>query len=182
MKISVEIEAEQWAGEHGPLPKGAQLCVPEVHWSADRKLVYFTYADLHPRHWISSDASPMLATGAPPFMGSRVASTKEDGTEFWRDVYPFMAWNIKSEACAKRDYRAVYIDRADARQMEAFADFRFVEGWPNPLPPRAEFRIIDGAYGRGYAPIYLSPGDWLVKEPGRKPRAVSDTEFQALRA
>ena len=182
MKIAVEIEAEQWTGEHGILPKGAHFCVPEVHWSADRKLVYFTYADLHVRHWISADASPMPATGNPPFMGSRVASTKQDGTEVWRDVYPFMAWSIKSEASVKRDHRAVYIDRDDARQMEAFADFRFVEQWPNPLPPRAEYRITDGSYGRGFKPIYLKPGDWLVKEPGREPRAMSEAEFQQLRA
>lgn len=174
MKIIREIEAEQWLGEGHPLPNGAYLCQPEVCWSADRKLL--------PRHWIDAEERP-LPEGEPKldFMCSGVKMTLKDGREYWRQIYPFAFWSVKSEASVKRDHRPVYLDRNDEALVRTFVDFLSVEEWPNPLPPRAEYRVNDGGYGRGFRPVYLKPGDWLVKD-GEDIRAVSDAELKAMAA
>ena len=174
------IEAEQWLGENHPLPQGAFLCRPEVCWSADRKLIYFTYADLRSRHWIDAEPRVMPAPAELDFMCGGHGMTRCDGTEYWRQSYPFNFWSVKSEASLKRDWRPVYLEREDDALVEIFLDYCFVEGWTNPLPPRAEFRIVDGAYRRGFRPVYLSPNDWLVREHGAEPRVMTDTELKAL--
>lgn len=180
--IKREIEAEQWAGDVRIILEGSHVCRPEVHWSADRGLVYFTYADLHPHNWIDARVRETSAPEKLDFMCSGLGITRQDGSKYWRQVYPFAFWSVKSEASIKRDHHAVYLDRADAALVETFVDFLAAEGWTNPLPPRIEIRVVDGQYGRGFKPIYLKPGDWLLTERGRDPVAVSDVEFTAMAA
>lgn len=186
MKILTEIEAVQWRGEGHPLPDGAVLCQPEVHYSADREHVYFTYADLRCRHWIDAGERAMPPPDKFEWCVSGITTRlTEDGVEreYWRRVFPFSVWSIKSEASVKGDHRAVYLDPDDRALLRAFLDYCDLEKWGElkdghrALPPRAEYRITDGGYGRGFKPVYLQPGSWLVKEPGREPYALSDEEF-----
>jgi hypothetical protein len=188
--ISREIEADQWTGDPNVLPDGCFVCQPEVRWSADRKLVYFTYAELQVRHWIDATERPMPPPEKFDFMCHGLSVRLQDGREYWRQVMPFMCWSVKSEASIKGDHRPVYLDRSDEALVRAFVDFIDVEkasGWTNPLPPRAEYRITDGGYGRGFRPVYLKPGDWLLKDPAftderseMAVRAVSDEEFRRM--
>lgn len=183
MKIIREIDAEQWLGEDHLLPDGCHLCRPEVHWSADRKLVYFTFAELRVRHWIDAVERPMPRPEKFEFMCHGLQVKLRDGHEYWRQVMPFLIWSVKSEASVNGDHRAIYLDKSDEALMRAFVDFIDVEkaeGWTNPLPPRAEYRITDGSYGRGFRPVYLKPSDWLVKD-GDKIAAVGDVDFQKMR-
>ncbi len=185
MKIVIkrEIEAEQWLGEGHPLPEGSHLCRPEVCWSADRAFVYFSYADLRSTHWIGMEE---LGEVPKQELGGAIAVTRNNGSVYYREVLPFAFWNIRSEASAKRDHRAVYLDRADDALVRAFVDYIYLEKWGNPLPPRAEFRLTDGGYGRGFRPFYMVPGDWLLRErddAGRlAPRIVSDEAFRKMAA
>jgi hypothetical protein len=179
VKIAIEIETEQWFGEGHPLPLDTYLCQPEVCWSADRKPVYFTYADLVATCWISASPSDMQA--AAPCMGSVIVCNSKERGSVYRSIYPFSFWDVKSEASTKCDWRAVYLDRTDEALVATFVDVIYANDWTNPLPPRAEHRLVDGSLGCGFAPTYLKPGDWLIREPGANPRVVSDNEFQALR-
>ena len=174
-----EARAEQWPGDIERLPEGAHVCQPEVHWSASRELIYFTYADLRSRDWIDAKPRALPAPEKLDFMCSGIRIKRKDGSEYWRQVYPFAFWDAKSESSIKRDWRAVYLDRADADLVETFLDYASTQGWTNPLPPRAEFRIVSGAYGRGFRPVYLKPDDWLVFENGREPCAMSPEAFRA---
>jgi hypothetical protein len=201
VKLIKEIDAVQWSGEEKDLPEDFHLCQPEVHWSAGRRLVYFTFADLHPRHWIEFAENPIidgkthryveidgekvLQLAEAQFAAGGVRVARADGTEYWRETFPFVFYSVKSESSVTRDHRAVYMDRTDEALVRAFVDFIYLEKWTNPLPPRAEFRVIDGSYGRGFRPYYLSPGDWLLKEPhedGTQYRVVSNEVFEGMRS
>lgn len=188
VKIVKEIDAIQWKGEETDLPEGMHLCRPEVHWSADRKLVYFTYADLRCHNWIGVEETPIAAGEEPPENGGfegGVRVKRDDDSEYVRRVLPFTFWSVKSEAQITRDHRAVYLDKSDESLVRVFVDYCYVEKWSNPLPPRAEFRVVDGGYGRGFRPYYLSPGNWLLSdtgENGKQYRVVTDEAFKALRA
>lgn len=175
-----EVTALQWLGEHHPLPDGAFLCQPNVHFSVGRKLVYFTYADLRANHWVSTEELTTMPKAG--FMSGGIEVTRNDGTKYWREVLPFSFYSVKSEASAKGDHGAVYLDRTDESLVRAFVDYLSIENWGNPLPPRAEFRITDGAYGRGFKPLYMKPNDWLVHEKNAEPRILSDSELKAFAA
>jgi hypothetical protein len=178
--LTRKVEASQWLGENHPLPDGAFLCQPEVHFSAGRNLVYFTYADLRPNHWISTEELTTIPEAG--FMSGGLEIVRRDGSKYWREALPFAFYSVKSEASVKRDWNAVYLDRGDESLTRAFVDYLSIEGWGNPLPARAEFRIIDGAYGRGFRTLYLKPNDWLVREEKAEPSVLSDAEFKALSA
>lgn len=181
-KLTIErtVEAWQWDGKTSGLPAGFHVCQPEVHYSASHKEVYFTYADLRATCWISTEELPEVPTA--PFMGSVYKVTRKDGSEYFRQVFPFFCWSIKSEASVKRDHRAVFLDRENQPELRAFLDFVNGEGWCDcadgvrSLPPRVEYRQIDGAYGRGYRPYYLKPGDWLLID-GDRIEVKSNEEF-----
>jgi len=189
MKIITEVEAVQWLGEGHPLPEGAHLCRPEVHWSAGRKYIYFTYPDLRCDHWLGTEKKPLPAPENLGFATSGIKVEKKDGTAYWREVLPFAFWSVKSESSVQRDHRAVYLDTADETLMDLFKDYCFLESWGEVkdgvrcLPPAAEYRVTDGSYGRGFRPVYLKAGDWLIldKDP-KKIRAISDAELQKMRA
>jgi hypothetical protein len=179
--IRKEIQAWQWNGEEQGLPEGFYLCRPEVHYSADRKLVYFTYADLPSHHWIS--AAPLSEQPETPFGGTVLLVTRKDGTTYYRAVYPFACWSVKSEASFKSDWKARFLDIGNREEFEAFLDYGHGERWFTAteashvsLPPRVEYREVDGACGRGYCPHYLKPGDWLLRD-GPEYRVVSAEEF-----
>jgi hypothetical protein len=183
--IKRTVRAQQWLGEGHPLPADSHLCRPEVHWSADRKLIYFTYAELMPRHWMTAIKEHEVPK--EQFAGSYVKITEADATEYYRTALPFSFWSVKSEASLRRDWRAVYFERDDADMVRLFLDFCHIENWTNPLPPRAEHRRVDGSCGRGYSPTYLKPGDWLVRERDDKlgqdrASAMSDADFQMMRS
>ncbi len=190
--ITRTIEAEQWI-EGGPLPKGAFECFPEVEWSAGRELIYFTYAEFMPRDWLGVAQLPP-PDGAPKTEGleSIVVYTPASGAPYARKVLPFTFWSVKSESSIKRDWRAVYVDGDDDAVLKLWNDYRLSQQWPNPMPRRIEYRETDGAYGRGFRPIYMKPSDWLLREPipdghnnlGTKQsiRVVSDDEFKKLAA
>lgn len=178
IKLTQEYQAQQWNGQINGLPEGFHLCRPEVHWSADRKFVYFTYAELRPDCWIGMDELPE-DTKAGNSLASAFRVELQDGRVYCREALPFAFWSVKSEASLKRDHRAVFIDFTDAAQIRAFADYAYTQGWPNPLPPRVEFREVDGGCGRGYRPHYLKPTDWLIRD-GKNYRVITDAERQKL--
>lgn len=179
--VTIKIGAVQWLGEGDPLPEGCHFCQPEVHWSADRTAIYFTYADLWSRHWITS--AELSEQPEAPFMGGVFVVTRDDMSKYYRQAYPFNCWSIKSEASVKGDHRALFVDRSDEEMVRRLTDYMYVESWTNPLPPRAEFREKSGAYGRGYRPHYLSPGDWLLDAPlADGNRTMTDAKFQKMRA
>lgn len=186
-KVNVQktIEAWQWNGEEKDLPKGFHLCRPEVHYSAGRKYIYFTYADLRPNYWLGTDE--LSERPAEAFMGGALQMTLNDGRVYWREALLFMSWDIKSEASKTLDYSAKFLDTQDEKQLRAFLDYAHLEQWGQStdgqfaLPPRLEYRDINGSYGRGYRPFYLSAGDWLVKDGGEI-KVVSDAAFKAMAA
>ena len=96
MKVTIHksINAEQWLGEGHPLPEGAHLCRPEIHWSAGRKYIYFTYADLRSLHWIDVEENPLPAPDKAEFMASGFVSKGKDGAGYWRQSYPFALYDM----------------------------------------------------------------------------------------
>lgn len=191
--ITRTIRAEQWA-EGGALPAGVHLCRPEACWSADRSLIYFRYAELWPTQWLEAARQPVPAEpdkACGQFEGL-VVYTPEQGEPYARHVFDFRFWSVKSEASTTGDHRPVYVDGQDAGLLALWHDYCAAMRWPNPIPRRAEYRDIDGSYGRGYRPVYLKSGDWLLRETvpdghnnlGSKDlvRVVADEEFQRLRA
>lgn len=146
--------------------------------------MYFTYADLRCRHWIS--ATELAEKPPEPFMGAVIQTRRKDGSVYFREVLPFSCWSVKSEASIKNDHGAKFLDRDNAAEREAFLDFASFEQWGESkdgtfaLPPRAEYREPNGGYGRGYRPYYLSPSDWLVID-GQEISVKPDAEFQKAR-
>lgn len=180
--IKREIEAAQWT-LGGPLPDGTFECVPEVEWSAARDLIYFTYGNLRPRHWLGArreavPAEPGKACGA---LEGLIVFTPKEGEPYARKMYPFAFWSVKSLASATRDWRPVFLDQTDQEMVRLWHDYCSAEEWPNPVPRMIEFREMSGQYGRGYRPHYMSSGDWLLQEAGSI-KVVSDEEFQKMRA
>jgi hypothetical protein len=173
--IKKTVKAQRWESADSPLPDGSFLCEPEVSWSEGRELVYFKYADLRPTHWLGV-GKLKEETG-----GIRYCCT--DGEVYYREFLPFAFYSVKSEASAKRDWRAVFLSKA-AEEMPIlnilWLDYQLAERWPIPLPVYAEYRLTAGEYGRGYKPIYFKPGDWLVFE-GREPKVFSTEQFEAMR-
>ena len=184
--IKREIEAIQWLGPDHDMPDGMFEAVPEVNWSVGRDFVYFTYGKLDVRDWIGVEKLPEEPGKAQ--LEGWVGFTPPGEAPYWRKVLPFAFWSVKSEATIKsrsgdRDaHRAVFLDLDNAEEVQLFHDFCASQRWPNPLPRFVEFREISGSHGRGYVPHYLSPGDWLIREPEKRPRAISDDEFQKLTA
>lgn len=176
------IKADHWEAFDKPLPEGCHLCQPEVHWSAHRDLIYFTYGELNPRHWLSTwryAEEPGTNSG----LSSWVRYKPKDGApDYWREWYPFAFWSVKSESQFKRDHRPVFLDPDDTALLALWHDYCSAERWPNPLSRYAEYRITDGRYGRGYKPIYLKEGDWLLHEDGKDPRAMSTDELRRMQA
>ena len=186
-----EARAEQWLGDIERLPEGAHVCQPEVHWSASRELIYFTYADLPSKHWLEIEERQALPDDS--FLAGALHVKRKDGSEYYRQAFPFAFYEIKSESSVNRDWRAVYLDESNIDALATvFADYVSLEKWSvsrEPgfisLPPRAEYRVGDGGYGRGFRPYYMKPGDWLLHErdsDGRPaPRVVSNDEFEKFR-
>lgn len=190
VKITKTIEAEQWLGPGSPLPKGCFDCQVEVHWSHGRQMVYFTYAKLNPQHWMGVKKLPIPENpGTGLFDKSYCVFTPAnaglEGEPYARESLPFAFWKVKSEASMNRDHRAVYLDMKDPEQVELFHNYASMERWENPITQYAEYREIDGGYGRGFRPHYIPPKGWLLKEPvdGQiKYRAVTDDEFRLMGA
>jgi hypothetical protein len=191
--ITRKLDAEQWV-EGGPLPGGTFNCLPEICWSADRSLIYFTYAELRPRHWVGVARDPVPADpdkACGPFDGLCVYDPK-DGERYARKMLPFATWSVKSEQSVQRNWRPEYVDGSDQEMLALWHDYCAAEQFPNPIPRRIEYRDIDGNYGRGYRPVYLKPGDWLLRENvphghdnlGTKVvvSAVSDADFRRMSA
>lgn len=199
LKISKTIEAVQYtAGAFGltkvmgTLSKygkwnAAQI---EVCLSADEKLAYYSYGSQRPKHWIGlvkyfeADPKPDI------FMGGWVGFTPKDGTPpYWRAVYPFAFYEIKSKASVTRDWAPVYLDTKDKEAVTNFHDFAQLEEWQNPIPQCVEFRTTGG--GRGFIPHYVYDTEWLVVEPLATPdrdghtfnvRVLKDSEMAELKA
>jgi hypothetical protein len=183
VEMKKTVTAFQWNGEEQGLPDGFYLCHPEVHYSVGRDFVYFTYANLSSRYWISAEKfaekpESNTLTGA-------LEITLKDGRKYWRIAYPFAFYSIKSEASVNRDHRARYLNRHDEEELNEFLDFATLESWGDSrdghfrLPPRLEHRKVDGSYGRGFRPYYMKPTDWILID-GDNIEVVSDEEFQKL--
>jgi hypothetical protein len=186
MTITREIDAVQWLGPEHPLPEGCFDVMPEVEWAAGRDFVYFTYGNLAARDWMGVEKLAEKPAGGS-FEGA-VQFTPKEGAPYWRQVLPFAFWSVKSESTIKarqgdaNAHRAVFLNVDDEAEVALFRNYASLESWPNPLPRFAEYREINGSYGRGYRPHYLAPGDWLVREQGKPPYVLSDEEMQKLRA
>lgn len=178
IELARKSRGQQWLGEGHPLPEGCFYCKPEIWWSADKKLLYFTYADLLPKHWIGYERlleEPKTGT----FDGGIKVNDREAGT-YYRQTFPFSCWSVKSLHSVTRKWDAEYIDRDDSDMAKAFADFAYLENWSNPLPPRIEYRHSGGDYfDRGYRPHYLKPGDWLIKHSDGTAEIMSDADVKA---
>lgn len=175
--VILQQKALQWDGRLDKLPEGFHVVEPEVHWSAKRDLVYFTYGDLRTNYWMGVEAFDKKpeTDALTQCVGIRSSDT---GEEHYRRVLPFAYWDVKSEAQMKnRDgdkdaYRPVFLDWNDNSMVDLYIDFVILEKWRSHLNPAThrldmvEFREIDGACGRGYRPHYLHPGDWLVQGAG----------------
>lgn len=181
--IHKNIKAWQWDVKEKDLPEGFHLCQPEVHYSAARDCVYFTFADLMPSQWISTAE----LTEKPPsntFNGVFKMELK-DGRVYYREMFSFRFYEIKSEASARRDYTPVYLNTEDEKETRAFIDFGIIEKWfvaediVKVLPSRIEYRQTDGSYGRGFKPYYMKPGEWIVID-GKEIKVMTDPEFKAL--
>ncbi|PQV52910.1 hypothetical protein LX70_04016 [Defluviimonas denitrificans] len=184
MTVKREIDAVQWRGPDHEMPEGFFECLPEVHWAAGRNFVYFTYGKLDSRDWIGVEKLPEEPGKAA--LEGWVGYTPKGEAPYWRKVLPFNFWSVKSEASMKArsgdaaSHHAVFLDLDNPEEVQLFHDYCAYERWPNPLPRFAEFRVIDGSYGRGYRPYYLSPGDWLLREPGKDPTVISDDDLQKM--
>lgn len=195
MKITIqrEIEAEQWAGPDGKLPDGCHLCRPEIEMSADGAFVYFTYAELRPTVWMGTSKLPVPedwpVNNIADFSGITVY-TPEKAERYGRKILPFNFWSVKSKSSVTGNHRPVFLEPDDSDMMALWHDYCSHERFPNPIPRRAEYREFGGNYGRGYRPIYMNPGDWLLKEQvpdghnnlGTKTvvRVVSDYDLKVL--
>lgn len=179
------VKVWQWEGNANikHLPENIFPCQPEVHYSADRKYVYFTYANLQCRHWIGTQE-----LNTPPeanAISSAMKTTRADGSVYYREVLPFSLWSIKSEASVVNDYSAKMLNRNDISEMSAFLDYVHWEGWAKTedealeLPPRVEYRQIDKTLGRGYRPYYIKPTDWLVIDK-ESILVLTDEEYKKL--
>lgn len=188
------VEAERWV-DGGELPRGCAECQVEIIWSADRSCVYYTYAGMRVGHWMGTAKNPgggPAGDGVEHAMKGWIVYTPNDGSpKYWRETYPFMFWSIKSEGSVTRDHRPVFLDATDKEAVAVFHDFAALEQWPNPIPRFAEFREYDSGYGRGYRPVYIASGSWLLREEvpdghnnlGKKTvvRVVTDEELQAMK-
>lgn len=194
-KITIrrEVVGEQWI-QGGALPNGCFGSYPEVHWSADRKLVYFTYAEFSPKHWMTVEKLPVpddLEASVGPLEGGVMFEPKGEPA-YIRKLYPFSFWSVKSESSVKSDWKPIYVNGSDREVLALLHDYAQVERWPNPIPRRIEYREYSSEYGRGFRPVYLKPGEWLIQEEiptghnnmGRRKsvRVMSDEEFSALRS
>lgn len=181
-QIQKTVHAWQWNGEESGLPDGFFLCRPEVHYSADRTLVYFTYADFPSKHWISAKWLTEAPPGTPMLEG--YTKSVRDGVDMFRKTLPFAFWKVKSEASVTGDHKAKYLNRTDSEEVDAFLDYAHLGEWGKTkdgqffLPPRLEYRETDGKYERGYRPYYLKPGDWLIQD-GENLSVMSDEAFMA---
>lgn len=177
------------------LPEDVHAVFPEVRWSADRKLVYFTYGTLRCHQWISVDkftSKPDTNGGLsswveyqppaplPKFGQGSVLTMKPP--RYFRELYPFNFWSVKSESSVKNDHRAVMLDIDDEDLVALWHDYCSSEQWPNPLPRFVEHRTVDGQYGRGYKPTYAQLGDWLIWEKGRDVAVMGDEEYRRVLA
>lgn len=184
--ISKQVNAIQWPGPEAGYPEGLHETLPEVHWAAGRELIYFTYGRLQPKFWMGveqvSDAPESTS------LDGWVKFEPKDREPYYRKVLPFAFWDVKSEAQMKgrsghsAAYKPVFLNVEDTDEVCLFHDYCQIERWPNPLPRYAEFREVNGSYGRGYLPHYLAPGDWLLDDAqGASPyRVLTDEAFRKL--
>lgn len=158
--------AVHWDGDINNIPEGFHITYPEAHWSADRQLVYFSYADLRhsggvlPKAWMGREK--LLDRSASKH---DLAGFTRNGVDYYRKIYAFAFYSIKSEASAKQDWMPVFVDGSDKELLELWTDYASYSEFPNPVPRCIEFRQKDHSTSRGYVPIYLGPGDWLVHDP-----------------
>jgi len=190
--LTKTVEAQQYLPGKGA-PDGCVRSHPEVHWSAGRELIYFTFANLRPDYWLGA---AKLAEEPPKAEGGIFAEgycrfTGSDGSVWWRKALNFRIWSVKSEASATQDHRAVFLDESDETMVEMFKDYVIMSEWVKTPQDEAmfrntvEFREVNGAYGRGYQPHYLSPGDWLTSEKtdGKTVyKVLKNDEFERLKA
>lgn len=178
--LARKVKAVRWEPADAPVPAGCHKTMPEIQWSAGRKYVYFTYGTLRPKHWLGTEK--LAAQPESNAFEGWVGYTPKEGVPYWRECLPFAMWSIKSEASRSGDHRAVFLNLEDENELLLWHNYCSMEQWPNPLPRFAEYRVTDGGYGRGYRPIYLTPGEWLVFEGDQTaPKVISDAEFNALR-
>lgn len=183
VQIQKTVNAWQWNGEESSLPDGFFLCRPEVHYSASRDLVYFSYADFPSTHWISARWLNEVPSAEPVLEG--YIKSVRGGVELFRKTLPFSFWKVKSEASVTGDHSAKYLNRDDSNEIDAFLDYAHLEGWGKTedgqfsLPPRVEYRERSGKYGRGYRPHYLKSGEWLIRD-GETISVMSDEAFKAI--
>ncbi|RWJ01327.1 MAG: hypothetical protein E5X67_23245 [Mesorhizobium sp.] len=190
--LTKKVEAQQYVPGKGA-PDGCVRSHPEVHWSHGRELIYFTFANLRPDHWLGAaklTEEPPKAEGGI-FAEGYCRFTGSDGSVWWRKALNFRFWSVKSEASATRNYKAVCLDESDDAMVDLFKDYVVMSEWVKEPGDEAmftntvEFREIDGSYGRGYRPHYLSPGDWLTSEKtdGKTIyKVLKNDEFERLKA
>lgn len=196
MKLHREVNAVQFvAGQ--PLPEGFFKCYPEVTWSAGRKWVYFSYANVGPGghgHWMGVEKLVEKPDDGDSLFGGWVGFTPVSGehrTEYYREWLNFAFVSIKSEDSWMRSRgeqpKTIYVDGKDKDLLELWYDYASASRFPNPLPEYVEFREMDGAFGRGFRPHYLKDGDWLLDDNvpdyklDSKYRVVSNEELQKLK-
>ncbi|TIV01282.1 MAG: hypothetical protein E5W09_02860 [Mesorhizobium sp.] len=191
--LTKKVNAQQYVPGKGA-PDGCVRSHPEVHWSAGHELIYFTFANLRPRYWLGAEKvvvepanagrTGLLEEGFCYFEGS-------DGSRWWRKALSFTFWSVTSEASATRNHKAVFLDESDDAMVDLFKDYVVMSEWVKEPGDEAmftnivEFREIDGAYGRGYRPHYLSPGDWLTIEKTDSKtiyKVLKNDEFERLKA
>ena len=183
-EVKKTVKVYSWDGKE--VPEGFYLCRPEVCYSSGRQYVYFTYADLRSNCWISATKLQEKPKDSDGFGRDAIEVTLKDGSKYYREVFPFSLWSIKSEASATQDHRARFLDVKKEEEYQAFIDYAYQEKWwekvdeeVRELPHRLEYREKSGSYGRGYRPYYMSPTDWIIFEED-KIRVVKNEEYQKM--
>lgn len=170
VKLVREVKAWQFNGQD-ELPQNCHRSLPEVEWSANEDLLYFTFPTFRPSYWMSVKTLPTKPE-VKGFKGS-VLFTHPNKEPYYRVVFPFSMYEIKSKRkCTE------YIS---ADTVALYADYGLMHDWPHEWPAVVEHREPNGSYGRGFLPTYVNLTEWLIINPNGKAEVMTNERYQQLK-
>lgn len=159
----------------------------EMHLSASRALVYFTYANLQPRFWMGCDRIMVKPEKNGIFLGGYIGFTNPGEAEYWREALPFAFYEVKSLASVERDWMPRFLDTKDQDMVRLWHEYAQLNEWKSPIARFVEFRGPSNGGARGYTPHYLADTEWLLEMDkldgsGKEYKVMTDAEFQMVKA
>ena len=139
----------------------------EIHHSDDGTLYYVSRPGCRAHNWMSVatviEPNEADKTAAGGFFGPALAQFKtDDGRTYWRRVFPFVTFKVKSGAVAPADQTG-----------DLFLDFAAMERWPEEATATAVlFRGTSDAQ-------VVNCGDWIVTHPCGKRVVMREAQFEA---